>query len=281
MFSKKGAVCAAYKLGLRHRWHWSQGEEKDGISLLLLKKACISRKSLPWGKMSMIFLSADYAQNKLYDLFFHSKVRIVLQLFCRQEFPARLFQEKNLHHTQSLTSTSTVPSICTQFTSPSLALSSPELFSFFFRGDLERERERDRRDLRFSFCDSFVCDRDLFGDFSSLTEFSSSWGSICSLSGFSCFIFFSSFLGSFSRICSKDRGMCARYEVTYIKVRIVWPEPQTFLSLVLCHEIESNGWERFGEFFFPMGSSLLKTLKARWKRSWTSPVAESPAHACS
>ena len=225
----------------------------------------------------MIFLSADNAQNKLYDLFFHSKVRIVLQLFCRQEFPARLFQEK----THSLTFTSTLPSICTQFTSPSLALSSPELFSFFFRGDLERERERDRRDLRFSFCDSFVCDRDLFGDFSPLAEFSSSWGSICSLSGFSCFIFFSSFLGSFSRICSKDRGMCARYEVTYIKVRIVWPEPQTCLSLVLCHEIEWNGWERFEEFFFPMGSSLLKKLKARRKRSCTSPVAESPAHACS
>lgn len=124
----------------------------------------------------MIFLSADNAQNKLYDLFFHSKVRIVLQLFCRQEFPARLFQEKNLHLTQNLTLTSTVPPICTQFTSPSLALSSPELFSFFFRGDLERERERerDRRDLRFSFCDSFVCDRDLFGDFSPLAEFSSS-----------------------------------------------------------------------------------------------------------
>ena len=98
----------------------------------------------------------------------------MLQLFCRQEFPASLFQEKNLHLTQSLTLTSTVPSICTQFTSPSLALSSPELFSFFFRGDLERERERDRRDLRFSFCDSFVCDRDLFGDFSPLAEFSSS-----------------------------------------------------------------------------------------------------------
>lgn len=47
MFSKQRAVCAAYKLSLRHRWHWSQGEEKDGISLLLLKKACISRKNLP------------------------------------------------------------------------------------------------------------------------------------------------------------------------------------------------------------------------------------------
>lgn len=203
----------------------------------------------------------------------------MFQVFCRQEFPARLFQEK------IFTSFSWVwvPSICTQFTSPSLALSSPELFSFFFRGDLERERERDRRDLRFSFCDSFVCDRDLFGDFSSLAEFSSSWGSICSLSGFSCFIFFSSFLGSFSRICSRDRGMCARYEVTYIKVRIVWPEPQTLLSVVLCHAIEWNGWERLREifFFFSLGSRLLRKLKGRWKHPGTSTVVESPPYTCS
>lgn len=205
----------------------------------------------------------------------------MLQVFCRREFPACLFQETNLHLTQSLNLSSTVRTIRTQFTSPSLALSSPELFSFFFRGDLERERERDRRDLRFSFCDSFVWDRDLFGDFSSLAEFSSSWGSICSLSGFSGFIFFSSFLGSFSRICSKDRGMWARYEVTNIKVRIVWPEPQTFLSLVLCHAIEWNGWERLGEFFFSTGSSLLKKLKARWKQPWMCPVVKSPAYACS
>ena len=98
--------------------------------------------------------------------------------------------------------------VTTQFISPSLALSSPALFSFFFRGDLERER--DRRDFRLSFSDSLVCDRVLFGDLSSFVESSSSSGSICSFSGFSSFGFFSSFLPSLSSIGSNDRGMCAR-----------------------------------------------------------------------
>ena len=97
-----------------------------------------------------------------------------------------------------------------QFISPSLALSSPALFSFFLRGDLERDRERERRDFFLSFNDSLVCDRDLFGDLSSFVESSCSSGSICSLSSFSSLGFFSSFLVSFSKICSKDRGICAR-----------------------------------------------------------------------
>ena len=97
----------------------------------------------------------------------------------------------------------------TQFISPSLSLSPPVLFSFFFRGDLERER--DRRDFRLSFSNSFACDRVLFGDLSSFVESSvSPSGSICSLSVFSCLGFFSSFFPSLSKIWSKDRGMCAR-----------------------------------------------------------------------
>ena len=86
-----------------------------------------------------------------------------------------------------------------QFISPSLALSSPALFSRFFRGDLERER--DLRDFRLSFNDSLECDRVRFGDLSSFAvDSSSSSGSICSLSGFSNLGFFSSFFPSFSKI---------------------------------------------------------------------------------
>lgn len=98
-----------------------------------------------------------------------------------------------------------------QFISPSLALSSPALFSRFFRGDLERER--DLRDFRLSFSDSLECDRVRFGDLSSFVDSSSSSGSICSLSGFSTLGFFSSFFPSLSKIWSSDLGICARWEM--------------------------------------------------------------------
>ena len=95
-----------------------------------------------------------------------------------------------------------VPDSTSSPMSPSLPFSSPRPFSFFFRGDLDLER--DFRDFRFSFRESLGCARDRLGDSPS------SSGSICSLSSFSTLGFLSSFLPSFSRICSNDFGICAR-----------------------------------------------------------------------
>ena len=126
-----------------------------------------------------------------------------------------------------------------QFISPSLALSSPALFSRFFRGDLERER--DLRDFRLSFSDSLKCDRVRFGDLSSFVDSSSSSGSICSLSGFSTLGFFSSFFPSLSKIWSNDLGICARWEIikqhtfyTNILLDTFWSSKITKSTLNVC-----------------------------------------------